>query len=86
MLRRDLVLDHGEAEDEEDAPGLHLHGACVWFFADDHVQLNCDFQTSQNGHYREALKNGLFGTLNQNGGGWGRVNPNFYKSLFLWHI
>ena len=27
VLRRDLVLDHGEAEDEEDAPGLHLHGA-----------------------------------------------------------
>ena len=47
VLRRDLVLDHGEAEDEEDAPGLHLHGAGVWmFFADDHVQLNYDSQLS----------------------------------------
>ena len=47
IRRRDLVLDHGEAEDEEDAPGLHLHGAGVWmFFADDHVQLNYDSQLS----------------------------------------
>ena len=28
----------------------------------------------------------LFGTIDPNVGGWGRVNPNFYKSLFLWHI
>ena len=29
----------------------------------------------------------LFGSIDLNmGGGWGQVDPNFYKSLFVWHI
>ena len=48
MLRpnQGLVLDHGEAEDEEeDVSGLH--GASVrLLLADDHVQLNYDFKLS----------------------------------------
>ena len=49
--RRGLVLDHGEAkEEEEDVPGLHV--ASVWLLmADDNVQLNYDFQLSQAVHY-----------------------------------
>ena len=31
-------------------------------------------------------KPGKFGTIDSNVGGWGRVVPNFYKSMFLWHI
>ena len=27
-----------------------------------------------------------FGTIDPNVGGWGRVVPNFYKSMFSWHI
>ena len=30
-------------------------------------------------------KEGQFGTIDPNMGGWGRVVPNLYKSLFLWH-
>ena len=49
--RRGLVLDHSEAEEEEeDVPGLHV--ASVWLLmADDNVQLNYDFQLSQAVHY-----------------------------------
>ena len=33
-----------------------------------------------------SIKKVLFGTNDPNAGGWGRVFPNAYKSLFLWHI
>ena len=38
--------------------------------------------------FREAIKNKtvLFGSIDPTVGGWGRVDPNFYKSLFLWHF
>ena len=49
--RRGQVLDHGEAEDEEkNVPGLHRASVRL-FLADDHVQMNYDFQLSQIGHY-----------------------------------
>ena len=36
---------------------------------------------------REAVKKaGKFWTIDPTVGGWGRVVPNFYKSLFLYHI
>ena len=35
---------------------------------------------------REAKKTVLFGSIDPNVGGRGRVDPNTYKSLFLWHI
>ena len=38
----------------------------------------------QNG--KPSRKKFLFGTIDPNVGAWDRVNPNFYKSLFLWHI
>ena len=31
-------------------------------------------------------KTGKFGTIDSNVGGWGRVVPNFYKSLLFRHI
>ena len=45
--RRGLVLDHGEAEDEEqNVPGLHR--PCVrLFMADDYVQLNYELQLNK---------------------------------------
>ena len=38
--------------------------------------------------FREAIKNKtvLFGSIDPTVGGWGRVDPNFYKSLFLWFL
>ena len=49
MLRRHrgLVLDQGEAEDEEDNvhPGLHRDMARM-LLEDDHIQFNYDFQLS----------------------------------------
>ena len=48
MLRhhQGLVLNHREAEDEEEnVPGLHGASVCL-LLADDHVLLNYDFKLS----------------------------------------